>query len=109
MARRRSGTAMRRSGSRPRCSAFSTAEGRCLRPPVRAGQPPGGSKLRYSRTVVSLSFAPKDRVFFDLLKESGQNAVRSAKLLAEMLDTWPDGSEGLNREILKSEQEGDRI
>ena len=26
-----------------------------------------------------------------------------------MLETWPDGSEGLNREILKSEQEGDRI
>jgi uncharacterized protein len=59
--------------------------------------------------VASLSFAPKDRVFFDLLRESGQNAVRSATLLKEMLEKWPDGSEGLNREILKSEQEGDRI
>ncbi len=59
--------------------------------------------------MASLSFAPKDRVFFDLLRESGQNALRSAELLREMLDTWPDGSEGLNREILKSEQEGDRI
>ena len=35
--------------------------------------------------------------------------MRSAELLREMLETWPDGSEGLNREILKSEQEGDRI
>ena len=59
--------------------------------------------------MASLSFAPKDRIFFDLLRESGQNAVRSATLLREMLEGWPDGSEGLNREILKSEQEGDRI
>ena len=59
--------------------------------------------------MASLSFAPKDRVFFDLLTEAGQNALRSAQLLREMLQKWPDGSEGLNREILKSEQEGDRI
>jgi predicted phosphate transport protein (TIGR00153 family) len=59
--------------------------------------------------VASLSFAPKDRVFFDLLTEAGQNALRAAELLQEMLEKWPDGSEGLNREILKSEQEGDRI
>jgi predicted phosphate transport protein (TIGR00153 family) len=61
------------------------------------------------RGVVSLSFAPKDRVFFDLLSESGRNAVRAADLLQEMIKTWPDGAEGLNREILKAEQEGDRI
>ncbi|HEX6782399.1 MAG TPA: DUF47 family protein [Solirubrobacterales bacterium] len=59
--------------------------------------------------MVSLSFAPKDRVFFDLLSESGRNAVRAADLLQEMIKTWPDGAEGLNREILKAEQEGDRI
>ena len=59
--------------------------------------------------MASLSFAPKDRVFFDLLTEAGQNALRSAELLREMLEKWPDGSEGLNREILISEQEGDRI
>ncbi len=59
--------------------------------------------------MASLSFAPKDRVFFDLLAEAGQNALRSAELLREMLEKWPDGSEGLNREILISEQEGDRI
>jgi len=59
--------------------------------------------------VASLSFAPKDRVFFELLTESGQNAVRSAQLLREMLETWPEGGEALGREVLKSEQEGDRI
>ena len=59
--------------------------------------------------MASLSFAPKDRVFFELLTESGQNAVRSAQLLREMLETWPEGGEALGREVLKSEQEGDRI
>lgn len=59
--------------------------------------------------MVSLSFVPKDRVFFDLLADSGRNALRAAELLREMLQTWPDGSENLNREIFKSEQEGDRI
>ncbi len=59
--------------------------------------------------MVSLSFAPKDGEFFDLFREAGLNAVRSANMLREMLSSWPDGAEGLNREILKSEQEGDRI
>ncbi len=59
--------------------------------------------------MVSLSFAPKDRVFFDLLAESGQNALRAATLLRELLEKWPEDGEALNREILKSEQEGDRI
>jgi predicted phosphate transport protein (TIGR00153 family) len=59
--------------------------------------------------VASLSFVPKDRVFFDLLKESGQNALRAATILRDMLQTWPDGAESLNREVFKAEQEGDRI
>ena len=54
------------------------------------------------------SLVPKDRVFFDLFIEAGQNAVRAAKLLDEMMHRWPEG-EGLSREILKAEQEGDRI
>jgi predicted phosphate transport protein (TIGR00153 family) len=59
--------------------------------------------------VVTFSFAPKDRVFFDLLGEAGQNALHSARLLKEMLEHWPDEHDGLGREILKAEQEGDRI
>lgn len=57
----------------------------------------------------SFGFAPKDRVFFDLLREAGQNALRTANLLREMLENWPDEHEELAREILKAEQEGDRI
>jgi uncharacterized protein len=54
------------------------------------------------------SLVPKDRVFFDLFNEAGQNTLRAARLLKEMLDQWPD-ERGLAREILLAEQEGDRI
>jgi predicted phosphate transport protein (TIGR00153 family) len=54
------------------------------------------------------SLVPRDRVFFDLFNEAGQNTLRAAKMLQEMLHKWPDES-GLAREILLAEQEGDRI
>src|SRR5438093_4696824 len=54
------------------------------------------------------SLAPRDRTFFDLFSQSGQNALRAARLLQEMLTKWPDDA-GLGREILLAEQEGDRI
>lgn len=59
--------------------------------------------------MVSLSFAPKDRVFFDLLREAGENAHHTAGLLKRMLERWPDEKESLGREIFKAEHEGDRI
>ena len=54
------------------------------------------------------SLVPRDRVFFDLFNQAGQNTLRAARLLKEMLDEWPD-KQGLAREILLAEQEGDRI
>jgi predicted phosphate transport protein (TIGR00153 family) len=54
------------------------------------------------------NLVPRDRVFFDLFNEAGQNTVRAARMLQEMLHKWPDES-GLAREILLAEQEGDRI
>ena len=47
-------------------------------------------------------------MFFDLFAQAGGNSVRAAKLLQEMLESWPE-SAGLAREILLAEQEGDRI
>jgi uncharacterized protein len=58
--------------------------------------------------VARFSLLPRDRTFFDLFIEGGQNAVRAAKLLDEMMNSWPE-SEGLSREIVIAEQEGDRI
>ena len=57
---------------------------------------------------LSQIFAPKEREFFDLFEEAGNNAVRAAELLELMLDTWPDHGEAL-RDVVVCEQEGDRI
>jgi uncharacterized protein len=54
------------------------------------------------------SLVPKDNVFFDLFNRSAQNSLRAARLLLEMLEGWP-ATEGLGREILLAEQEGDKI
>jgi hypothetical protein len=59
--------------------------------------------------VTPISLVPRDRVFFDLFVEAGENALRSARLLQEMLENWPDDPGGLARDVLKAEQEGDRI
>jgi uncharacterized protein len=57
---------------------------------------------------VAFSLVPRDKVFFDLFTEAGQNTLRAAQLLSEMLAKWPDDG-GLARDILKCESEGDRI
>jgi predicted phosphate transport protein (TIGR00153 family) len=46
--------------------------------------------------------------FFNLFDEAGANILRAADLLDRLLREWPD-QEGLGREILICEQEGDRI
>jgi hypothetical protein len=54
------------------------------------------------------SLLRRDTAFFDLFVEAGQNNLRAARLLEEMLGAWPDAGD-LGREVLKAEQEGDRI
>ena len=54
------------------------------------------------------SATSRDSVYFDALAEAGANILRGAKLLEQMFDTWPEDS-GVARDILKAEQEGDRI
>jgi predicted phosphate transport protein (TIGR00153 family) len=49
-----------------------------------------------------------DREFFDLFERAASNNVRAAQLLEEMLRTFPEG-QGLAREILICEQDGDQI
>src|SRR5881227_1256270 len=53
-------------------------------------------------------FAPRDRVYFELFEEAGQNIVHAVDLLDRMLTDFPD-SKDLAREILDCEHEGDRI
>jgi len=58
--------------------------------------------------VARFSLLPRDRTFFDLFIQAGQNTLHAARLLDEMMNTWPD-SGSLSREIVIAEQEGDRI
>jgi predicted phosphate transport protein (TIGR00153 family) len=57
---------------------------------------------------LSAIFAPKEREYFDLFEEAGNNCVRAADLLERMLEQWPDHGE-LTRDVVVCEQEGDRI
>jgi uncharacterized protein len=53
-------------------------------------------------------FAPRDRAYFELFEEAGQNVAVAADLLERMLFNFPDTRE-LAGEILECEHEGDRI
>ncbi|HEX7278608.1 MAG TPA: DUF47 family protein [Solirubrobacterales bacterium] len=58
--------------------------------------------------MARFSLLPRDRTFFDLFIEAGQNTLHAARLLDEMMNTWPE-SGGLSRSIVEAENEGDRI
>jgi predicted phosphate transport protein (TIGR00153 family) len=58
--------------------------------------------------VARLSLLPRDRTFFDLFIEAGQNTVRTAKLLDQMMGSWPDAGD-LLQQVVAAEHEGDRI
>src|SRR5215469_13271051 len=53
-------------------------------------------------------FAPRDRAYFELFEEAGQNVVLAADLLDRMLVNYPDTRE-MAGDILECEHEGDRI
>jgi uncharacterized protein len=58
--------------------------------------------------VALRSLTARDTAFFDLLAEAGVNIVHAARMLEQMFEIWPEDT-GLARDILKAEQEGDRI
>jgi predicted phosphate transport protein (TIGR00153 family) len=53
-------------------------------------------------------FAPRDRIYFELFEEAGQNVMRASDLLDAMLADYPEDKH-LAQEILDCEHEGDRI
>jgi uncharacterized protein len=58
--------------------------------------------------MARLSFLPRDQTFFDLFVEAGRNTLSAARLLDQMMASWPD-DEDLGRAIFAAEHEGDRI
>src|SRR5436305_12935317 len=53
-------------------------------------------------------FAPRDRIYFELFDEAGQNVQKAAELLDRPRPDYPDHRE-LADEIRECEHEGDRI
>src|ERR1700709_1118526 len=53
-------------------------------------------------------FAPRDRIYFDLFEEAGQNILKASTLLDRMLAGYPDEKHPAGG-ILDREPEGDRI
>jgi predicted phosphate transport protein (TIGR00153 family) len=60
------------------------------------------------RVLARFSLLPRDSTFFDLFIEAGKNSVHAARLLDRMMNQWPEDG-GLTQEIVKAENEGDRI
>ena len=58
--------------------------------------------------MARLSLLPRDRTFFDLFVQAGTNTLSAARLLDQMMASWPDDEE-LGRAIFTAEHEGDRI
>ena len=58
--------------------------------------------------MARFSLLPRDRTFFDLFIEAGQNTVHASRLLDRMMGSWPEET-GLGQEVLEAEHEGDRI
>jgi uncharacterized protein len=58
--------------------------------------------------VPRLSLLPRDRTFFDLFIEAGENTLEASRLLDRMMATWPDSGD-LSKQVVDAEQEGDRI
>jgi uncharacterized protein len=58
--------------------------------------------------VARLSLLPRDRTFFDLFIEAGENTVKASRLLDRMMTTWPDSGD-LSKQVIDAEHEGDRI
>lgn len=58
--------------------------------------------------MARFSLLPRDRTFFDLFIEAGQNNVHASRLLDRMMNSWPEDA-GLLSKIVEAEHEGDRI
>src|SRR6266849_6518143 len=59
--------------------------------------------------MARISLVPQKREFFDLYNRAAANLVAISELLVDFLDRFPDGSEGLIRDIKELEHEGDRL
>jgi len=55
-----------------------------------------------------MSLIPQKREFFDLYNRAAENAVAIAQKVIDLLETFPEGSDRIAREVKELEHEGDR-
>jgi uncharacterized protein len=56
-----------------------------------------------------MSLIPQKREFFDLYNRAAENAVAIAQKVIDLLETFPEGSDRIAREVKELEHEGDRF
>jgi predicted phosphate transport protein (TIGR00153 family) len=56
-----------------------------------------------------LRLTPQKHAFFELYAQASANAVEIARLLVQLLETFPDDGEGLISRIKEREHDGDRL
>jgi predicted phosphate transport protein (TIGR00153 family) len=59
--------------------------------------------------VARLSLIPQKREFFELYNRAARNIIDIAEKLQVLLDRFPEGAEGLVRDVKELEHEGDRL
>src|SRR4051795_4560871 len=59
--------------------------------------------------MARLSLVPQKREFYDLYNRAAANTVSIAQALIELLEGFPEGSDGRVRNIKELEHEGDRL
>ena len=59
--------------------------------------------------MARISLVPQKGEFFDLFNRAAANIVAIAELLIALLDRYPEGVDGLLRDVKELEHEGDRL
>jgi len=59
--------------------------------------------------MARISLVPQKGEFFDLYNRAAANTVAIAELLIALLDRYPEGVDGLLRDVKELEHEGDRL
>jgi uncharacterized protein len=59
--------------------------------------------------VARLTLTPQKREFFALYNRSAENIVAISELLVELLDRFPDGADGVGRQVKEREHDGDEL
>jgi uncharacterized protein len=59
--------------------------------------------------MARLRLTPQKHAFFELYAQASANAVEIARLLVELLDTFPDDGDSLISRIKEREHDGDRL